>query len=98
MNAAGWVSDIPRPYHAAQLFGYCKARLQTVFMETCAEMRAAEPGALLSLEPPQALLHACGFSVKNGMFVTELLLNEFRRRFAFRVKADKEIGLGSQRL
>ena len=91
MNAAGLVRHIPRPQHAAQLFGDSQPRLQRVLVEAGAEMRPAEPGALPPLKRPQALLHEPRFGSEDGMLISELALDQCRLRLTLRIEADENI-------
>ena len=91
MNTAGLVRHIPRPQHATQLFGDSEPRLQRVLVEAGTEMRPAEPGALLPLERPQALLHEPRFGGEDGMLIGELALDQCCLRLPLRIEADEDI-------
>ena len=52
MDAAGFLRDLPRTAHTAELFRNGKACLQAIFVEACAKPRAAKPRPPPPLQGP----------------------------------------------
>ncbi len=86
--------ELPRPAHAAKLFGNREARLQSIFVKTIAEMCTAKPCAVASLQVPEPGLGRNGRTVVDRMVVYEAADD---CSFAWRlggVEGHEKLGLG----
>ena len=85
-NAARLVGDVPRPPQAAKLLGHCKAGLQTILVESGAEIGAAKPGVVSALERPELPLRSWP---QNRTADAHRLRCAKRRAVSARIKRDK---------
>ena len=91
MDAPALILDAPRPTHAAQLFGHGQAGLQSVLVESMAQIRAAEPGPPRALDIPELPLGGDGTGVEQRVIV-DLGLDQLVRRDLFaRVERGEDV-------
>ena len=91
MNAAGFVRNLPRTAHTAELFRDGNACLQAIFVEACAKPRPTKPRPPPALQGPQARLGKACCGIEDGVIIKFAAMDQRGIGGDQRVQRDEQV-------